>query len=38
MTLMTANALFLKDRLDWSRPHLNWLPTRSYWGLRRNRR
>lgn len=38
MTLLAANALLVSDRLDWSRPHLKWLPSRSYWGLPRARR
>ena len=38
MTLMVASAMFLNDRLDWGRPHLTWLPKKSYWGLKRKRR
>lgn len=25
MTLMTARALLITDRMDWNRPHLNWM-------------
>ncbi len=38
MTLVTANALLLRDRLDWGRPHLAWLPRKAYWNLRRKQR
>ncbi len=33
LTTETARALLMRDRLDWNRPHVNWL-TRSFYALR----
>ncbi len=30
MTLVTARSLLLSDRMDWRKPHLNWVSNRLY--------
>ncbi|MCV2882889.1 hypothetical protein [Actibacterium sp. XHP0104] len=30
MMLQTAQSLLVRDRMDWRKPHLNWLPGRLY--------
>jgi len=30
MTLHTARTLFVRDRMDWNRPHLRWINDRAY--------
>ena len=30
MTLYTAQAIVLRDRMDWRKPHCGWLPSRLY--------
>jgi len=30
MTLHTAQALLTRDRRDWTKPHLSWLPAALY--------
>jgi hypothetical protein len=30
MTLDTARALLVRNRMDWNRPHLPWVPGRFY--------
>lgn len=30
MNTFTARALLVQDRMDWNRPHLNWLPNGLY--------
>ena len=30
MNLMTARAMFIQDRMDWRKPHLNWFATNAY--------
>ena len=34
MTLMTAKTMLVRDRMDWHKPHLSWLPARVYRALR----
>ena len=33
MSLVAARSLVMRDRLDWNRPHLNWLTDKIYWQL-----
>lgn len=35
MTLQAARSILVKERMDWNRPHLNWLPGRLYLNLKR---
>lgn len=30
MNIVTAQALVIRDRYDWNKPHLTWLPERLY--------
>lgn len=30
MTLAAAKTLLVRDRMDWHKPHLSWLPARVY--------
>ncbi len=30
MTLDTARSLLVRDRMDWNKPHLNWMPGKLY--------
>ncbi|SLN50340.1 hypothetical protein ROA7023_02174 [Roseisalinus antarcticus] len=30
MTLHNARTLFTRERMDWNRPHLNWMPRKLY--------
>jgi len=33
MTLQTAKYALLRERMDWNRPHLRWLPNSVYGGF-----
>lgn len=37
MLLQNAKSMFVRDRLDWNRPHLNWVQT-VYYSTRRRQR
>ncbi len=40
MNLHVAQSLLLRDRADWNKPHLNWLPSglyRSFFNTKRHR-
>jgi len=30
MNLRTAQSMLIRDRMDWRKPHLNWVPERIY--------
>ena len=30
MTLLTARTYLVRDRMDWRKPHLSWVPDRLY--------
>ncbi len=30
MTLYTAQRFLMRDRMDWTKPHLRWIPNRFY--------
>ncbi len=35
MTLLTAKTILVRDRMDWHKPHLNWMSNSVYRFLRR---
>ena len=35
MNLLTAKTMLVQDRMDWHKPHVNWMPARVYRFLRR---
>ena len=37
MTLHSARTFVVRDRLDWNKPHLQWMPNRLYRLFRRAR-
>jgi hypothetical protein len=30
MSIQHARAMFIRDRMDWRKPHLNWVSSRLY--------
>ncbi len=30
MNIHTAHSLIIRDRMDWRKPHLRWIPERAY--------
>ncbi|MEQ9261416.1 MAG: hypothetical protein RIG84_20200 [Roseovarius sp.] len=38
MTLQTARYTLLRDRMDWTRPHLRWIPETLYTMIAKARR
>ncbi|SIO37877.1 hypothetical protein SAMN05444722_1769 [Rhodovulum sp. ES.010] len=37
MTLQSAQAILMRDRMDWRKPHLNWISDRYYRYFRTSR-